>query len=102
MISEKEIGLKKEQLQAIRSVLDKYSSVEQAILYGSRAGNRHQPGSDIDLALVGKQLTWDDLLLIRHDLESLWMPVKCDVLDLKTVRDQDLVRRIHTEGKRIY
>ena len=102
MIREKEIGLKKEQLKAVQSVLGKYPGVEQAILYGSRARNRHQPGSDIDLALIGEHLTWDDLLLIRHDLESLWLPMKCDVLDLKTVRDQDLVKRIRTEGKRIY
>ncbi len=102
MIDEKEIGLKNEQVKAIRSVLDQHPRVEQAILFGSRAGNWHQPGSDIDLALVGEKLTWDDLLIIRHDLESLWLPMKCDVLDLKTVRDQELVRRIRTEGKRIY
>ncbi|MBP3193834.1 nucleotidyltransferase domain-containing protein [Natronogracilivirga saccharolytica] len=97
-----EFGLKEDHIECIRSVLDKHPRVEQAILFGSRAGNRHQPGSDIDLALVGEQLTLDDLLIIRHDLESLWLPVKCDVLDLKTVRDQDLAERIRKEGKRIY
>lgn len=51
------IGLSDATVQAIRDVLRKYPQVHQGILYGSRAKGTYKTGSDIDLTLVGKDLT---------------------------------------------
>ena len=46
-------GLSSEILKKLGSVLRSHPAVEQIILFGSRAMNRHQSSSDIDLALKG-------------------------------------------------
>ncbi len=50
-------GLKEEIINKIHQVLAKHSQVKKVFIYGSRAKGNFQPGSDIDLALQGENLT---------------------------------------------
>ena len=47
-------GLNSATVGRIRSVLARFSEVDKAILYGSRAKGIHKRGSDIDLALFAR------------------------------------------------
>ena len=58
-------------MAALQEVLAAYPELEEAILYGSRALDRHRPASDIDLILVGLALTSATLARIDADLDDL-------------------------------
>ena len=46
-------GLSKEQVAIIRNVFLHHPSIEEALLFGSRAFGNHKATSDIDIALKG-------------------------------------------------
>ena len=50
-------GLTPNTIDRINGVLAGFPAIEQAILYGSRAKGNYRPGSDIDLAIVGPEVT---------------------------------------------
>ena len=50
-------GLNDSHIKKIQSVFANYSAINKVILYGSRAKGNYRNGSDIDLSLVGKDLT---------------------------------------------
>ena len=83
----------------ILGVLEKYSAVEQALIFGSRAKGNFKTGSDIDLALSGKSLTTDDALRIQGEMEDIPIPHKVDILILSKITNPDLRDHIHRVGQ---
>jgi predicted nucleotidyltransferase len=71
-------GLPEEAILEIQAILALYPAVDKAILYGSRAMGNFKPGSDIDLTLVGAELTHNHLLGIMSDLDDLLLPWMID------------------------
>ena len=92
-------GLKIATIQAIQDVFKKYPDVEKAILYGSRAKGNYRPGSDIDLTLVGKQLTLTTLQKIENELDDLLLPYKIDLSLQKQIQNNELLDHIERVGK---
>lgn len=72
-------GLPSASISALRSVLARHPGVEGARIYGSRAKGNYRPGSDIDLTLLGGELTQDDLLRIEVEIEALGLPYQVDL-----------------------
>lgn len=54
-------------------------SLEQVVLYGSRAMGRHHSGSDVDLCLLAPSLDLEDLLLLGARLDDLLLPWRFDL-----------------------
>lgn len=50
-------GLKVESLEKIQRVFMNFPEVEKCVVYGSRAMGSYQYNSDIDLTLIGKNLS---------------------------------------------
>ena len=67
-------GLKDNELEKINSVFSKFPDVEKVILYGSRAKGNYRKGSDIDLALMGDNISLTMLLRIENELDELMLP----------------------------
>ncbi len=63
-------ALKESTITAIQSVFKKYPEIEQALLYGSRAKDTYRNGSDINLRLVGDELTYSLLNRIETDIDD--------------------------------
>lgn len=83
---------------AILRVLDAHPRVEQAVIFGSRAKGTQRTGSDIDLALVGKALQFDDLLRLEGELDDLMLPWRIDLLLLDRVENPALREHIARVG----
>lgn len=96
------IGLEQEQVEAIQQVLYSFPEVEEAVLFGSRAKGNFKPGSDIDLALKGKPLPLDDLLLFYNKLEELGLPYMFDLLNYASIKEPDLADHIDRVRKHFY
>lgn len=91
-------GLKIEVIEQIQTVLRKYKQVEKAIVYGSRAKGNFRNGSDIDLTLVGKDLTLEIQYKIMEDLEELFLPYIIDLSIFHHISNPDLVDHIERVG----
>lgn len=96
------IGLEHEQVKAIQQVLSYFPEVEEAVLFGSRAKGNFKPGSDIDLALKGKPLPLETLLVLYNSLEELDLPYTFDLVNYDTIREPDLADHINRVGKIFY
>ncbi|HSW59371.1 MAG TPA: nucleotidyltransferase domain-containing protein [bacterium] len=91
-------GLKIEVIEQIQTVLRKYKQIEKAIVYGSRAKGNFRNGSDIDLTLVGKDLTLEIQYKIMEDLEELFLPYIIDLSIFHQISNPDLVDHIERVG----
>jgi len=96
------IGLDSEQSNGIKQVLSEFTAVERALLFGSRAKGNFKNGSDIDLALTGKQLTFNDKLDISLMLEEKTFPYKIDLVLFESIKNPDLIEHINRVGIEIY
>ncbi|PKL37258.1 MAG: hypothetical protein CVV44_16625 [Spirochaetae bacterium HGW-Spirochaetae-1] len=98
----KKYGLKQEHIDAICRCFIPYPAIEQVILYGSRAKGNFKNGSDIDLAIIGADMTFTDLLNLETMLDDLLLPYKIDVSLKKNIDNADLLDHIERVGKLFY
>ena len=49
-------GLSEDAINKINCVLIRYPQIETVVLYGSRVKGNYRKGSDVDLALLGKEI----------------------------------------------
>ena len=95
-------GLKESTIEKILGVLRQYSEIERVVLYGSRAKGNYRPGSDIDLTLVGKNLSHKQLLSIEHQLDDLLLPYLFDLSIFSDIEDSDMIAHINRVGLIFY
>jgi predicted nucleotidyltransferase len=94
-------GLKNSDLKIICEALKKHPNVKEAILFGSRAKGTQKPGSDIDIALKGKNLKETILQLSIYLNQESLLPYNFDIIDYHTI-DEKLIEHIDRVGKVIY
>jgi uncharacterized protein len=95
-------GINIEQTSRILEVLSLHPAVEQVIIFGSRAKGTFREGSDVDLAVVGKELKLTDLLQIGSELELLSYPFIFDLVLFYGIKDKELIDHINRVGKVFY
>jgi len=97
-----QFGLPDASIDRIKGVLASHPEVERTILYGSRAKGNFKPGSDIDLALAGENVSHDLLLKISAELDDLLLPWMIDLLILSDLDHQPLLEHIARVGITFY
>ena len=95
-------GLGPDVIGGINGVMAAHPEVHQAILYGSRAKGNYRVGSDIDLCLLGKDLTVTQLLKIENELDDLLLPYKIDLSLFNTLENRELIEHIQRVGVAFY
>jgi len=95
-------GLSPSDLETIQSTFQKFPEIDQAILFGSRAMDKSETGSDIDIAIKGKN-TEKVLASIKTILnEETNIPFFFDILHYNSITNQALKNHIKRVGKIIY
>ena len=95
-------GLSSKTIGKINAVFARYPSIEQAILYGSRAKGTFRNGSDIDLTLKGDALTHRELSKIEIELDDLLLPYKIDLSLFRQIANPKLIEHIERVGVVFY
>lgn len=98
----KKFGLSEGDTEAILTLLRKHPKITGVILFGSRAKGNFSPGSDIDLALLGKHLCLQDLLDLYVEIDELYLPYQYDLLIYEQIKDEALLEHIRRVGKVLY
>jgi predicted nucleotidyltransferase len=97
-----QFGLKAATIEQIVAVLRHYPEIEQALLYGSRAKGNYRPGSDIDLTLVGDELTYQQLTRLETELDDLLLPYLFDLSLFRHIEDPEVIEHIKRVGVVFY
>ena len=95
-------GLTQVTLEHIQSVFTKHPEVEYVVIYGSRAKGNFRNGSDIDLTLIGQDITEQLLLLIKLELDELNTPYLFDISIFDHLNSSDLKNHITRIGENFY
>lgn len=80
----------------------KHLSIKRAIIYGSRAKGNYKAGSDIDLTLLGVDITLSELLNIYDELDDSFLPYTFDISIFNDLKEPDLKEHITRVGKIFY
>ncbi len=92
-------GLRDDDIETIVVVLQGEDTVEQALIFGSRAKGNYRTGSDVDIALKGRNITHSTIVRISERLnEETLMPYRFDVLHYDTITHNPLVEHINRIG----
>jgi predicted nucleotidyltransferase len=91
-------GLNIDTTSKICSIFKNFPQIEQAILYGSRALGTFKSGSDIDITLLGKELTQDLIWNIAQALDDILLPYVIDLSLFNTLDNTELKEHISRVG----
>ncbi len=96
-------GISDKSFSALLDALHETREVDEAILFGSRALGNFRPGSDIDIAVRGKNLSVRaaaDLSTLLN--EKLPLPYLFDIVHYDTINNADLKEHIDQVGVVIF
>lgn len=96
-------GISEKSFNLIISALSKWSEIDSAAIFGSRAMGNYKRGSDIDLVIYGNDITPEivDSLSIMLN-EKLPIPYYFDIVHYESLKNDSLKTHIDTYGKRFY
>ena len=102
MIEQKKCGLTENTQKKLITVFKKYSEIERAIIYGSRAKGNYKPGSDIDITICAPKMNLSDLLKIENQIDDLLLPYKIDISLYHHIDNTELIDHIQRVGLLLY
>ncbi len=94
----KQYGLEQQELETILSILHQFPEIDEALLFGSRAMGRERRGSDVDIALKGKNL--DPIVSkVSYKLnQETFLPYYFDILNYNSIDNLELKSHIDRVG----
>jgi predicted nucleotidyltransferase len=94
-------GIYPKSYEEILSIIEDCSSIDEVIIYGSRAKGNFREGSDIDITLKGN-ISKEDLNKLWHKLDDSFIPYKFDISVYKELKSESLKEHINRVGKVFY
>lgn len=98
-----DFGLRQHDLDEIVRVLQRFSVIEEAIIFGSRAKGNFKTGSDVDIAVKGKGITHAVVASLSFSLnEESAMPYYFDIVHFDEISEKELREHINRVGLCFY
>ena len=95
-------GLTQHIIDGISSILEQYTKVDKALIFGSRAKGNYRPDSDIDIAITGQDITYKDITSISVKMDDLNIGLSVDLLDYHSINEPALKEHIDRVGIEFY
>lgn len=96
-------GLLDKDIKYIKETLSKFPEIEKGIIFGSRAMGNYKKGSDIDLALIGENITNNILFKVDDYLNEVYpIPYFFDIVHYENISSKNLKNHIDEYGKVVY
>ncbi|SHK34263.1 Nucleotidyltransferase domain-containing protein [Anaerobranca californiensis DSM 14826] len=96
-------GIPKKSMELILQTLRSFPEINRAVIFGSRSKGNYKRGSDIDIAVFGKQINENTINELRIILnEELPLPYYFDIVNYETIKDEDLKQEIDKYGIDFY
>ena len=95
-------GLQDADLAYICSVLGEFAEIKKAVIFGSRAKGNYKPGSDVDLAIFGDNITFTTIAKLHSRLEEEGpLPYFFDIVDYTHLDHPELKAHIDRVGETV-
>jgi predicted nucleotidyltransferase len=95
-------GLSDSVIEELRNVFRRHANIEKVLIFGSRSKGDYRPGSDIDLALIGKDIDYRQLLDISCEIDDLELLYSVDLLDYNKKIGTPIGNHIARVGQTFY
>lgn len=77
-------GLSDTIIKELQDVFRRHANIKKVLIFGSRSKGNYRAGSDIDLALIGKDIDYRQILDIQTEIDDLGMLYSIDILNYET------------------
>ena len=95
-------GLSDAVIKELQDVFRRYTNIEKVLIFGSRSKGNFREGSDIDLAVIGKGVDYNQLLSILCEIEYLEFLYSVDLIDYNKKKGTPIGDHIDRVGKVFY
>lgn len=96
-------GLLESDITFLSKLFLNYNSIEEVVIFGSRAKGNYKNGSDVDLAIMSQSIGIEELNAIDDALnENSNLPYKFDIVHYEKIQTPELKEHIDRVGKRLF
>ena len=95
-------GLSDTVIKELQDVFRRYTNIEKVLIFGSRSKGNFREGSDIDLAVIGKGVDYNQLLSILCEIDDLELLYSVDLIDYNKKKGTPIGDHIDRIGKIFY
>lgn len=96
-------GLLDRDIKYILQAISKLKEIERAVIFGSRAMGNYKKGSDVDIVVMGNNITKDTILQLDEYLNEIYpLPYFFDIINYNEISNKKLKEHIDKVGKEIY
>lgn len=97
-----QFGLNENNIKLITSVFQKYPTIKEVVIYGSRAKGKYTERSDIDLVVKNSPIERHVISNILMDLNDSDLPYLLDIQNFEEIKNQQLLEHINRVGQLLY
>ena len=95
-------GLSDTVVQELQDVFRRYANIEKVLIFGSRSKGTFRAGSDIDLAIIGRDIDYRMLLDLQCAIDDLELLYSVDILDYQKEKHTPIGEHIDRVGQVFY
>ena len=95
-------GLSDTVIKELQDVFRRHANIEKVLIFGSRSKGNYRAGSDIDLAVIGKDIDYNLLLSILCEIDDLDLLYTVDLLDYQKKKGTPIGDHIDKVGQVFY
>ena len=95
-------GLSDTVIKELQDVFRRHTNIEKVLIFGSRSKGNYRAGSDIDLAVIGKDIDYRQLLDISTEIDDLELLYSIDLLDYRSKKGTPIGDHIDRVGQVFY
>ena len=95
-------GLSDTVIKELQDVFCRHANIKKVLIFGSRSKGNYREGSDIDLAVVGNNIDYNQLLSILCEIDDLGLLYSVDLLDYSKKKGTPIGDHIDRVGQVFY
>ena len=95
-------GLSDSVIKELQDVFRRHANIKKVLIFGSRSKGNYREGSDIDLAVVGNNIDYNQLLSILCEIDDLGLLYSVDLLDYSKKKGTPIGDHIDRVGQVFY
>ena len=95
-------GLSDTVIEELQDIFKRHVNIKKVLIFGSRSKGNYRAGSDIDLAVIGDNLDYNQILDIICEIEDLELLYSVDLLDYQKKKGTPIGDHIDRVGQIFY
>ena len=95
-------GLSETVIKELQDVFRRHANIKKVLIFGSRSKGNYRAGSDIDLAVIGNDIDYNQLLSILCEIDDLELLYSVDLLDYQKKKGTSIGDHIDRVGQVFY